>query len=270
MIGFFDSGLGGLTILKEVVKKLPDYSYVYLGDNARTPYGSKSQDLIYKYTLEGVQELFKRGAVLVVLACNTASSVALRKIQQEFLPKHYPSRKVLGIIIPTTEEISKFSETKNIGILATEATIKSMAYAKEINKIFAGIKVFQQACPLLVPIMEAGEKDWEGTDMAIEMYLSELFAKCKDIDTIILGCTHYSLIEDKIKKYLPSGVKIILQGEIIADKLSDYLKRHHEIKNKIDKTGKRIFLTTENSENTKKLFEMFFGGVVNVEKIDLS
>ncbi len=273
MIGLFDSGLGGLTILKEVVKILPEYSYIYLGDNARTPYGSRSQEVIYKFTIEGVEELFKRGAELAVLACNTSSSSALRRIQREFLPKYWEkdcperSRRVLGIIIPTAEEIGRFSQTKEIGILATEATVNSLTYQKEINKFFPEIKVYQQACPLFVPIIEAGEIKWQGLNLAIEKYLNELFQKSRKIDTIILGCTHYAIIKDKIKKHLPFGIKVISQGPIIAEKLRNYLARHPEIENKLLKTKKRIFLTTENSERIEKLAKLFYDEPIKMKFI---
>lgn len=269
MIGFFDSGLGGLTILKEVVKKLPQYSYIYLGDNARTPYGSRSGEVIYRFTCEGVEELFKRGAELVILACNTSSAAALRKIQQEFLPKNYPDKKTLGIIIPTAEEIGNMTKSREVGILATEATVNSGAYSSEINKINPGVKVYQQACPLFVPIIEAGEKDWKGLDLAIKKYLNELFLNSRKIDTIILGCTHYAIIEKKIKKYLPNGVKIVSQGQIVSEKIGDYLKRHPEIENKLSKGGERIFLTTENSERIKKLADLFYGEKINIEAINI-
>ncbi len=269
MIGFFDSGLGGLTILKEAVKILPQYSYIYLGDNARTPYGSRSQEVIYRFTIEGVTELFLKGAELVILACNTSSSSALRRIQQEFLPVDFPEKRVLGIIIPTTEEIDKFTRSKEIGIVATEATVNSLAYPKEIKKIFPDIKIYQQACPLLVPIIEAGEMDWLGLDLIIKKYLSELFSKSQNIDTIILGCTHYGLIEEKIKNQLPNNIKIISQASIVAEKLKHYLIRHPEIEKKLNKAGKRMFLTTENSERVKNLSETFYGEPIKIESVEI-
>lgn len=263
MIGFFDSGVGGLTVLKDTVKLLPKYSYIYLGDNARTPYGSRSQDVIYKYTVDGVSELFNRGAELIILACNTSSSSALRKIQQEVLVENFPGKKVLGIIIPTAEEVPKITNSKEIGILATEATVNSKAYLNEIRKINPDIKVFQQACPLFVPIIEAGESEWEGLDLAIKKYLKELFIKSQNIDTIILGCTHYALIEDKIKKHLPANVKLVSQGRIVAEKLKDYLRRHPEIESKLNKFGKRKFLTTESSMRVKNLSQLFYPTLMN-------
>jgi len=266
MIGLFDSGLGGLTILKEVVKILPQYSYIYLGDNARSPYGSRSQEVIYQFTSEGVRELFNRGAELIVLACNTSSSSALRRIQQEFLPLDFPNKKVLGIIIPTAEESPNFTKSKEVGILATEATVNSLAYPAEIVKINSGIKVYQQACPLLVPIIEAGETDWEGLDLAIKKYLSELFNKSRSIDAIILGCTHYAIIENRIREYLPSNVRIVSQGKIVAEKLRDYLIRHPEIENKIMKDGGRLFLTTKSSKRVGKLARVFYNEPIEFNK----
>ncbi len=269
MIGFFDSGLGGLTILKEAIKTLPEYSYIYLGDNSRSPYGSRSENVIYKFTAEGLEELFKRGAELVILACNTSSAVALKKIQQEFLPKNFPDKRVLGIIIPTAEEISKFTKSKEIGILATEATINSLVYQKEINKIDGKIKVYQQACPLLVPIIEARETEWQGLDLAIQKYLNNLLEKSPEIDAIILGCTHYAIIENKIRKFLPPNINLISQGPIIAEKLKNYLQRHPEIEKKLDKSAKRIFLTTENSTRVKHLSNLFYNEVIDIEAVEL-
>ena len=274
MIGFFDSGLGGLAVLKEVVKLLPDYPYIYLGDNARAPYGSRSQEVIYKYTVEGVKELFNRGAELVILACNTSSSAALRKIQQEFLPQNYPGRKVLGIIIPTAEESPKLTKTKEIGILATEATVNSRSYVNEIKKINPDIKIYQQACPLFVPIIEAGEAEWAGMDLAIEKYLAELFVKSKNIDTIILGCTHYAIIEDKIRRHLDRvigrQVRIVSQGRIIAEKLKDYLDRHSEIEKKLHKSAVRRLFFTESAPRLKDLSAMFYGEDIVVEKLSIN
>lgn len=265
MIGFFDSGFGGLTILKEVVKTLPDYSYVYLGDNARTPYGSKSQEIIYQYTCEGVEELFKRGSELVVLACNTSSAVALRKIQQEFLPKFHPNKKVLGIVIPTAEEMI---DVINIGIFATEATVDSSIYPVEILKHNPKAEIFQQACPLLVPIIEAGEFDQ--LDGVVKKYVEDLFKKEPGIEVVVLGCTHYAIIEDVFRKYIPQNVEIISQGKIVAGKLKDYLNKHPEIERTMKKGRDRNFLTTENSKNIQHLAELFFGEKIKLEIIKLT
>ena len=270
MLGFFDSGLGGLAVLKEVEKVLPQYSYVYLGDNARTPYGSHSQDTIYKFTKQGVAHLFKKGAELVLLACNTASSSALRRIQQEFLPEYYPDKRVLGIIIPTAEEIINQSKTKEVGILATEATVHSFAYPKEVTKNDETVRVHQQAATLLVPIIEAGELEWEGLDMIIKKYLNELFERSKKIDTLVLACTHYALIEDKIRKFTPSKIKVISQGEIVAKKLEQYLDRHPEIESKLKRGDKRDFYSTEDSWRVRNLFKLFYGKPVEVKKVSLS
>ncbi|MDD5397333.1 MAG: glutamate racemase [Candidatus Moranbacteria bacterium] len=264
MIGFFDSGFGGLTVLKEVVKTLPDYSYVYLGDNARTPYGSLSQEVIYKYTCEGVEELFSRGAKLIILACNTSSSMALRRIQQEYLPKFHPDKNVLGIIIPTSEEMGKF---KNIGIFATEATVSSDAYPIEISKFNPTAEIFQQACPLLVPIIESGEFD--DLESVVKKYAEDLFIKNKDIEAVILGCTHYAIIEDIFRKYIPGDVKIVLQGKIVAEKLKDYLDRHGEIEDGLKKEKSRIFLTTEKSPHVQQLAELFYGEKIELEIVTL-
>lgn len=248
---------------------MPRYSYIYLGDNARTPYGSHSHETIYRFTKQGVSHLFKKGAQLVVLACNTASSSALRRIQQEFLPKYYPDRKVLGIIIPTAEEIITRTKTKEVGVLATEATVQSFAYPKEVAKNDPSVKVHQVAGTLLVPIIEAGELEWEGLDSIIKKYLSELFSRSKKIDTLTLACTHYALIEDKIKKYIPKNVNVVSQGEIVAKKLKDYLSRHPEIETKLTRGDAREFYSTEDSWRVRNLFKQFYGNPVEVKKVSL-
>jgi glutamate racemase len=261
MIGFFDSGFGGLTIMREVVKLLPDHSYIYLGDNARAPYGSRSREVIYQYTCEGVDELFRRGAKLVVLACNTSSAVALGRLQREYLPKTHPGKKVLGIIIPTAEEAGS-SGARSIGIFATEATVESKAFETEALKKNSGIRVVQHACPLLVPIIESGE--WDLLDSEIEKYSRVLFSKGEDIEAIILGCTHYALVEEIFSKHVPEGVEIISQGRIVAEKLQEYLECQTGICSRLSKEGGRTFLTTENSSHVQHLAEVFYG-----EKIEL-
>lgn len=287
MIGFFDSGLGGLTVLKEAVKLMPQYSYVYLGDNARTPYGDLDQETIYEYTTEGVSELFRRGAELIILACNTSSSVALRRIQQEFLPRIYPrrSRRVLGIIIPTAEKIGEFTKSREVGVLGTQATVNSLAYTKEIAKVSPEITVYEAACPMLVPMIEEGDGDsLEITDL-IQIYLNELLVQSFNIDTIILGCTHFALIGEQIKRQLPYDAQAVSQGPIIARKLKDYLNHHPEIEKELAKNGpihsinsgqadlsqagERIFLSTENSEKVKALSAMFYGEPIELERVDL-
>ena len=262
MLGFFDSGLGGLSILRAVIEKLPRYSTVYLGDNARTPYGSRAPDQIHRYTLEGVMELFGLGAELIVLACNTSSSVALRKIQQEYLPLHYPDKRVLGIIIPTAEEVTRLSRSKKLGILATQATVSSLAYPQEIYKIDPGVMVFQQACPLLVPMIEAGE---DASSAAVQ-YVENLLAQDPQIDTILLGCTHYALIEGVILKLTPPDVQVVSQGTIVAEKLADYLRRHPEMERRLDRSGKQAFLSTECSPRIEKLATQFFGAPIAIRE----
>ena len=267
MIGVFDSGFGGLTIFKELVKKLPQYNYIYLGDSARAPYGNRSQDLIFEWTQQAVDYLFepphqtfgsggKHGCQLIILACNTASAEALRKIQQEYLPLKYPKRRVLGVIRPTAEEAIKITKNNKIGVIGTERTVSSEAFIKEIKKLNSSIKVFQQACPLLVPMIEAGGHDWEGVDLILKKYLTPLIGK--KIDTLILGCTHYPIIKDKIKK-ITGQIQLISQEEIIGPKLVDYLKRHPEIEKKLGKSKKRIFLTTDSTDRFQKLGSQFFG-----------
>ncbi len=260
MIGFFDSGFGGLTILKEVARELPEFSYIYLGDNVRAPYGSLSDDIIFEYTREGVSELFRRGASLVVLACNTSSAVALRKIQQEFLPKYYPDGCVLGIIIPTVEEILDF---ECVGVFATEATVLSGAYLIEGKKMNPGINIIQQACPLLVPMIESGECG--ELKITVKKYVEELFAKNENIEAVILGCTHYAIIENIFREFIPAGVKIISQGKIVAAKLKIYLEKHNERANSIDRRGGCLFLTTKNSPSVQNLARLFYGSKIDVE-----
>lgn len=265
MIGFFDSGFGGLTVLKEVVKVLPEYSYVYLGDNARTPYGSRSQEVIYQYTIEGVEELFRQGAELVILACNTASAVALRKIQQEYLPQFYPDKKVLGIIIPTAEEMAGF---ENIGIFATEATVDSGVYVGEILKFNSDADIFHQACPLIVPVIESGEFDQ--LENIVQKYVKGFFSKNDKIDVVILGCTHYAIIENIFRKYVPEDVRIISQGKIVAEKLEKYLARHGEIESRLSRNGDGLFLTTENSPHIQQLAEIFYGKKIELKVVSLN
>lgn len=265
MIGFFDSGFGGLTVLKEVIKELPDYSYIYLGDNARTPYGSRSQEIIYQYTCEGIGKLFSCGAELIILACNTSSAVALRKIQQEYLLKHHPNKKVLGIIVPTAEDMVN---GKNIGILATEATVFSGIYPIEISKRNPSATITQQPCPLLVPIIESGEFDQ--LEDVVSGYVQELFRKNKNIDSVILGCTHYAIIENIFRKYIADDIAVISQGKIVAEKLKDYLDRHGKIKSSLKRESERIFLTTESSPHVQHLAELFYGEKINLEIINLN
>jgi glutamate racemase len=267
VIGFFDSGFGGLSVVREIRRQLPKFSFIYLGDNARSPYGGLSRDTVFQYTLEGVLELFQRGADLAVLACNTSSSVALRRIQQEYLPLHFPDRRVLGIVIPTAEEVSRLSVSKVIGVLATEVTVNSDAYPQEISKIDAAVEVRQQACPLLVPLIEAGELQKAAESAG--RYIHELLAQDKRIDTILLGCTHYALIADSIRSIVPAEIRTVSQGAIVAGKLADYLTRHPEFGTTLEQTGDAIFLTTAYSGRIQNLAAQFFGSPIVMSTITL-
>jgi glutamate racemase len=258
-IGVFDSGYGGLTVLKEIVKQMPEYDYVYLGDNARAPYGTRSFETVYEYTLECVQQLFNMGCELVVLACNTASAKALRTIQQKDLPRIAPDKRVLGVIRPTTEIVGKYSKTGHVGILGTNGTITSNSYPLEIEKFYPQLIVHQEACPMWVPLVENNEFESEGADFFIRKNLDSLLKKDNEIDTIILGCTHYPLLIDKIKKLLPKDITILSQGEIVGKSLVDYLHRHAEIEQKCSKGGKIEFYTTDSPENFDQAASIFFG-----------
>ena len=260
-IGIFDSGFGGLEILREIVKKLPQYDYIYLGDTARLPYGTRSQEVVYNFTEQAVDFLFKKGCQMIILACNTASSEALRRIQKEYLPKHYPERRVLGVIIPAAEAAAGGT---NIGVIATEGSVASGTFERELKKINPQIEIFQQACPLLVPIIEAGEESSQIGEMALRKYLSPLLEK--NIDTLILGCTHYGLLEPKIREIIGEKINIISEGKIVAQKLEDYLKRHPEIENFLTKNSKVDFLTTDLSDKFITLGSKFFGRPIRAEK----
>lgn len=268
-IGVFDSGYGGLTVLKEIVTKLPQYDYIYLGDNARSPYGNRSFDTVYHYTLECVKWFFKQGCPLVVLACNTASAKALRTIQQNDLPEIAPDKRVLGVIRPTTEIIGNFSETGSVGILATNGTVASRSYPVEIDKFFPGLKVYQEACPMWVPLVENNEYDSHGADFFIKKNLHSLFEKGENIDVVLLACTHYPLLKEKIEEHLPVGVKLLSQGEIVADSLSDYLRRHPEIESLCSKNGRKVFYTTDATEDFDNHATTFFGEAVQSIHLNL-
>lgn len=268
MIGVFDSGFGGLTILQNLKKVLPDYDFLYLGDNARAPYGSRSFETIYRYTLQSVRELFARGCPLVILACNTASARALRSIQQQILPVEFPDRRVLGIIRPTAEEIGGFSKTGHIGIFATAGTVSSDSYAIEIKHFFPQLKVTQHACPMWVPLVENGERGTEGARFFVKKDVDALMAKDPDIDTVLLACTHYPLLEEEIRAALPPQVRLVFQGDIVADKTRDYLRRHPEMDGRLSKGGKTAFLTSD----TAKFFEKgaFMFGIDNISAESLT
>jgi glutamate racemase len=268
-IGVFDSGYGGLTVLKEIVNKLPQYDYVYLGDNARAPYGNRSFDTVYHYTLQCVEWFFKQGCSLVILACNTASAKALRTIQQNDLPRIAPAKRVLGVIRPTSEIIGTFSETKSVGILATNGTVSSNSYPIEIEKFFPDIKVYQEACPMWVPLVENNEHESNGADFFVKKNLHSIFAKGERIDVLLLACTHYPLLKKKIEQHIPVGVKLLSQGEIVANSLVDYLQRHPEIESQCSRTGQRQFYTTDSTEDFDSHATVFFGEAVQASHLDL-
>lgn len=268
-IGVFDSGYGGLTVLKEITRQLPQYDYIYLGDNARAPYGSRSYFVVYQYTLQAVNWLFSQGCQLVILACNTASAKALRTIQQNDLPIIDPNRRVLGVIRPSAEAVGSLTKTREVGILGTTGTVLSDSYLIEIQKLFPDIKTFQQACPLWVPLVENEEYHNSGADYFIEKDIRSLLSKSQNIDTIILGCTHYPLIIDSIRKFIPSNIRLISQDTIIADSLIDYLNRHPEMEMKCTKTGKIKFLTTDIADVFSSRGEIFYGEKIKSEQITL-
>lgn len=268
-IGVFDSGYGGLTILKEIVNKLPQYDYLYLGDNARSPYGNRSFDTVYQYTLQCVHWFFQQGCPLVILACNTASAKALRSIQQNDLPKIDSIKRVLGVIRPTAEIIGRFSETQSVGILATNGTVSSESYPMEISKFFPALNVYQHACPMWVPLVENEEYDSQGANFFVKKDIKELFEKGENIDVVLLACTHYPLLRETIEEYLPVGVKLITQGEIVALSLADYLNRHHEIEQRCSKNGSRLFFTTDSTIDFDNHASLFYGKPVISSHLNL-
>ena len=261
-IGIFDSGYGGLTVLREITAKLPQYDYLYLGDNARAPYGPRSFETIYQYTLQCVEWFFSQGCPLVILACNTASAKALRNIQQIDLPQLDSSKRVLGVIRPTAEIIGQFTQTNKVGVLGTKGTIQSLSYPIEINKISPAIEVFQQACPMWVPLVENNEYDSIGTDYFVKKYLKEIFSQSPEIDTLLLACTHYPLLIDKIKEFAPKNITILSQGEIVANSLVDYLARHPEIELKCTKNNESLFFTTDATESFDEKASIFYGQAI--------
>ncbi|MDZ4793403.1 MAG: glutamate racemase [Bacteroidota bacterium] len=268
-IGVFDSGFGGLTVLKEIVHQLPQYDYLYLGDNARAPYGNRSFETVYHYTLQCVNWFFQQGCSLVILACNTASAKALRTIQQNDLPKIAPHKRVLGVIRPTAEIIGNFSDTKSVGILATNGTVASESYPMEIAKFFPDLKVFQEACPMWVPLVENEEYQNHGADFFVKKNLHTIFEKGENIDVILLACTHYPLLKEKIEEYLPIGVKLISQGEIVAASLADYLNRHPEMETLCSKNGQRNFYTTDSTTDFDSHASIFYGEAVSSQHVEL-
>jgi glutamate racemase len=269
-IGVFDSGYGGLTILAELQQKLPEYDFLYLGDNARAPYGPRSFDVVYEFTLEAVEFLFNQGCELVVLACNTASAKALRTIQQKDLPNLFPTKRVLGVIRPSTEAIGEYSITNHVGILATEGTVKSESYVIEIGKFSPNTIVSQHACPIWVPLIENNKHFTEAGKMLIKEDVEKLLQKDPQIDTIILACTHYPILKDYIQSIVPENVQIVAQGAIIAEKLEDYLTRHPEIDQKCSKTRKTRYLTTENEIIFSQNASLFLNQEIIAEHIKLN
>ena len=268
-IGVFDSGYGGLTILSKIREILPEYDYIYLGDNARAPYGTRSFEVVYAFTLQAVTRLFEMGCHLVILACNTASAKALRSIQINDLPHLDSARRVLGVIRPTVECIGNITRSRHVGVLATSGTIKSESYPLEIRKLFPDIKVSGEACPLWVSLVENNEALGDGTDYFIRKYINELLAKDREIDTVILGCTHYPILLPKIQQYMPAGITIVSQGQLVADSLKDYLHRHPEIDIKCTRGGKCTYYTTEAEEKFIESASIFLNEAITVRRIEL-
>ena len=268
-IGVFDSGYGGLTILRHIRNGLPDYDFLYLGDNARTPYGTRSFQVVYEFTLQCVCKLFDMGCHLVILACNTASAKALRTIQQIDLPRIDSSRRVLGIIRPTVESVGSMTQTRHVGLLATPGTVKSLSYPLEINKLFPDITVTGESCPIWVPLVENGESGSDGADYFIRRHVENLLSRDPEIDTILLGCTHYPLLIDKIKKYVPDHIRIVSQGEYVASSLKDYLERHPEIDSRCTRNASCRLLTTESVETFLPNASIFMNGEINAESVTL-
>ncbi len=266
-IGVFDSGYGGLTILHGIRQLLPQYDYLYLGDNARAPYGPRSFDVVYEFTRQAVHYLFERGCQLVILGCNTASAKALRSIQQNDLPKWDPERRVLGVIRPTAEVIGQLTTSRHVGVLATEGTIKSQSYNMEINKLHPDIKVSGVACPFWVPLVEYNEADSPGADYFVKKRIDQLMRLDPEIDAIILGCTHYPLLMPKILKYIHPGVRIVAQGEYVAEALDNYLQRHTKLEQLCSKGGSVHYLTTENPDTFSEHAQIFLHEHIEVEKV---
>ena len=268
-IGVFDSGYGGLTILREIRKVMPQYDYLYLGDNARAPYGTRSFDVVYEFTLQAVRYLFEQGCHLVILACNTASAKALRSIQQNDLPKLDPKRRVLGVIRPTVEIVGEISKSRHVGIMATPGTIRSRTYELELAKLWPDIKVTGEACPMWVPLVENEEYDSPGADYFVRQRIENLLRRDPLIDNVILGCTHYPLLLGKIRQYMPESVHIIEQGYYVAQSLQDYLHRHPEMRERLTEGGSARFLTTELAEAFQSKATIFMGEELEAERVQL-
>lgn len=268
-IGVFDSGFGGLTVLKELLKALPEYDYIYLGDNARAPYGPRSYEVIHQYTLQAVNWLFDKGCRVVILACNTASAKALRTIQQRDLPLIDPTRRVLGVIRPVTESVGNFTRNKHIGILGTEGTVQSGSYPIEIRKFFPDIHITQEACPIWVPLVENNEHESDGADFFVKRHIDHILSVDPSIDTLVLACTHYPLLINKIRKYTPQHITIVSQGEIVAKSLTDYFRRHPEKENLCSKNGDRLFNTTDHTSSFDRMTRVLFDQSIKIDQVNL-
>ena len=269
-IGVFDSGYGGLTVLRSIVDRLPEYNYLYLGDNARAPYGNRSFESVYQYTWEAVDWLFNNGCELVILACNTASAKALRQIQQVNLPQRNDHKRVLGVIRPTTENIGHYSQSHHVGIMGTAGTVKSNSYPIEIAKFFPQMVVSQEACPMWVYLVEHNHLEGEGADFFVNQNIHRILEKDPAIDTLLLACTHYPLLEKTIRKFLPKGIALVSQGAIVADRLEDYLHRHAEIESLLIKNGLREFATTDEAAIFDEQATLFFGEAVKSRHVSLT
>ncbi len=268
-IGVFDSGFGGLTILRDIRRVLPQYDYLFIGDNARAPYGTRSRELVYEFTLQAVKHLFAQGCHLIILACNTASAEALRTIQQQDLPTLAPERRVLGVVRPTVEKVGELTHTGHIGVFGTPGTIASRSYNIEIEGMYPHCKVHGHACPMWVPLVENRESSGDGADYFVKKDIDLLLGECPDIDTVILGCTHYPLLIDKINKHMPEGVNVIQQGPIVADSLADYLQRHPEIERQCSQGGTCRYFTTEDPEHFSPLASVFVNEPVDAHRVIL-
>lgn len=269
-IGVFDSGYGGLTILSEIRRALPQYDYIYLGDNARSPYGTRSFDVIKDFTRQAVEYLFAQGCPLVILACNTASAKALRVIQQTYLPySSDPTRRVLGVIRPTVEVVGDMTRSRKIGVLATPGTVASQSYTLELGKLFPDLEVYEQACPMFVPLVEYGESQGAGADYFVDKYTRALLAQDAEIDTILLACTHYPLLRDKIEAALPRHIRLIAQGDLVASSLADYLIRHPEMETRLSRGGEVRFLTTECPDKFGDLASIFIDTQVAAQRVKI-
>lgn len=268
-IGIFDSGYGGLTIFEKIRERLPSYNYIYLGDNARTPYGNRSFEAILKFTTECIDYLMTLDCKLIIIACNTASAKALRSIQQKVLPARYPDRRVLGIIRPSVEEIGRYSHSGSVALWATEGTVRSLSFVMEMKKIAPHIRLIQQACPILVPLVEAGELAGAGVDHFISKYWTLTSRQSDDIDTLLLACTHYPLLLPRIRAVIPEKIRILIQANLVAPSLEDYLHRHPEIESTLTRGASSEFLTTDRTDGFDQLAEVFLGHPVASQKVEL-